>query len=54
MDARGDILKHPAALEEALRLGESLITVPQASDEPEVVRLFGGLSDETALSGDNL
>jgi len=54
VDARGDILKHPSALEEAFRLGQSLITTPQPSDKPEVVRLFGGLSGETALSGDDL
>jgi len=54
VDARGDILKHPSALEEAFRLGQSLITAPQPSDKPEVVRLFGGLSGETGLSGDDL
>jgi len=45
IDAKGDILKHPSALEEALRLGQSLVTGPQPSDKPEVVRLFGGLRD---------
>ncbi len=54
IDARGDILKHPAALEEALRLGQSLVTGHHSADKPEVVRLFGGLSGETALSGDDL
>jgi len=54
VDARGDILNHPSALDEALRMGQRLVTGPQPSDMPEVVRLFGGLSDESASSGDNL
>lgn len=54
IDAKGDILKHPSALDEALHLGQSLVTGPQPSDMPEVVRLFGGLSGESASSGDNL
>ena len=54
VDAKGDILKHPSALDEALRMGQSLVTGPQPSDMPEVVRLFGGLSGESASSGDSL
>jgi len=53
IDARGDILKHPSALDEAFRLGQELVVRPQAPDKPEVVRLFGGLSSETALSGED-
>ncbi len=53
IDARGDILKHPSALDEALRLGRNLVTGPQPPDKPEVVRLFGGLPDETELPGEN-
>ncbi len=54
VDAKGDILKHPSALEEALRMGQSLVTAPQPPDKAEVVRLFGGLSSETGLSGEDL
>ncbi len=54
IDAKGDIRKHSSALEEAFRMGQSLVTDAQAPDKPEVIRLFGGLSGETALSGDNL
>ena len=54
IDARGDILKHAAALDEAFRMGQSLITVLPPPDKPEVVKLFGGLADETALSGEEL
>ena len=53
VDARGDILKHPSALDEALRMGQSLVTDPHPPDKPEVVRLFGGLPGETALSGED-
>ena len=43
VDAKGDILKHPTALQEAARLGELLVTRPQPH-EPETVRLYDGIS----------
>ena len=52
VDAKGDILNHPLALDEALRMGQSLVTDPHPPDKPEVVRLFGGLVTETALPGE--
>ena len=53
VDGKGDILKHASALDEAFRLGQKLVVRPQAPDKPEVVRLFGGLPSETALSGED-
>ncbi len=53
VDGKGDILKHPSALDEALRMGQSLVTDAGPSEKPEVVRLFGGLASETGLTGDD-
>ena len=47
IDARGDILKHPSALEEALRLGQEVVGA-QAPEEVKAVRLFEGLADRAA------
>lgn len=43
VDARGDIRKHPSALEESFRLGQQLVMRPQASEKVVTVRLFEGL-----------
>ena len=52
VDGNGDILKHPFALDEAFRLGQRLVTDPLPPDKPAVVKLFGGLPNETVLSGE--
>ncbi|MCK4324328.1 MAG: hypothetical protein KAW89_07350, partial [Armatimonadetes bacterium] len=44
VDAKGDILKHASALDEAFRLGQELAARSQAPEKVETVRLFEGLS----------
>jgi len=44
VDGKGEILKHPSALDEAFRLGQELVGRTQAAEEVQTVRLFEGLS----------
>ncbi len=48
VDAKGDIARHPSAPGEAFRLGQELVARPQAPEKVEIVRLFGGLPDQTS------
>ena len=48
VDAKGDILKHPSALDEVFRLGQELVARPEAPEKIAPVRLFGGLSEQAS------